>query len=369
MVEFRNLGPLEVTAAGSPVALGGPKPRALLAALLLRPGSVVSTDRLIGAVSGVAPPPGAVGALRAYASRLRAALPDGSQPLIYQAPDSLLQVGARDLDANESSDLMERARERAEAGDHGHAVELLDAALALRRGEALAEFDAADIDADGHFARLADLRLVAAEERADTLLHLGRGREVVPELETLVRAFPARELLSVLLTKALYAAGRQADALAVYRTLRRLLVEELGGKPAESTLAVHRQVLEQDPQLSLRSLGPTNLPRRATTFVNRTVELAEVSALIRTALLVTLTGAGGIGKSRLALEKARQARTQKHIVVRDDDAHPAPGGALSALSHVIHSHAHPFANIAVGRMRWAGHMSHSSGGKPPCAAA
>ena len=78
-----------------------------------------------------------------------------------------------------------------------------------------------------------------------------------------------------------------------------------------------------------------------------------------------LTGHGKAG----ALEKARQARTQKHIVVRDDDPHPAPGGALSALSHVIYPHARPSANIAVGRMRWGGHMSHSSGGKPPCAAA
>jgi DNA-binding SARP family transcriptional activator len=347
MVEFRILGPLEVTAADSPVALGDPKPRALLAALLLRPGSVVSTDRLVGALWGMAPPPGAVGALLAYASRRRATLPDGSRRPIYQPPDYLLQVGAGELDANEVSDLVGQARERTEAGDHGYAVELLDAALALWRGEALAEFDAADIDADGHLARLADLRLVAAEERADALLHLGRGREVVPELETLVRAFPARDRLSVLLMKSLYAARRQAEALAVYRTLRRLLVEELGVEPAESTRAMHRQVLEQDPQLRRRSLGsPTNLPRRATTFVNRSAELAEVIALIRTAPLVALTGAGGIGESRLALEKARQARTQKHIVIRDNDPHPAPGGAFSALSHVIHPHARPPANIA-----------------------
>jgi len=226
-VKFRILGPLEVTVDGAPVAIGGPKPRALLATLLLRPGAVVSTDRLVAAVWGDDPPRTALGALRAYVSRLRAVLApfEAGERLRYRAPGYTLAVADDELDAAEFAKLVVEARKCASVADHERAVELLDAALALWRGDALAEFDCAEIDVD--ITPLADLRLIAREERAEAMLHLGCGYQVVTELEALVQRFPKRERLAVLLMRALYSGGRQADAFTVYRELRRRLVDQL----------------------------------------------------------------------------------------------------------------------------------------------
>ena len=306
-MEFRILGPLEVVDGGVPVAVGGPKPRALLAALLLRPGSVLSTDRLVTAVWGAAPPRDAIGALRAYVSRLRTVMPGAR--LRWRAPGYLLDVAEGELDAAEFTRLLGLGREHAAAADYDRAVELLDAALALWRGDALVEFDAADIDADGHLGRLADLRLSAAAERAEAMLLTGRGREVVAELEVLTGLHPHREALFALLMRALYASGRQADALGVYRSLRQRLVDELGVEPSDATREVHRQMLEQDPALTPAGRAPAgNLPRRGAALVGREGAVAAVASALRAAPLVSLTGVGGVGKTRLAIEVAAGER-------------------------------------------------------------
>jgi predicted ATPase/DNA-binding SARP family transcriptional activator len=306
-VEFRILGPLEVVDGGSAVPVGGPKPRALLAALLLRPGAVVSTDRLVTAVWGAAPPRDAIGALRAYVSRLRVALP--GERLRWRAPGYVLDVAGDELDAATFGRLLGLARERAAVAAHAQAVDLFDAALALWRGDALIEFDAPDIDLDGHLARLADLRLAATQERAEAMLALGRGREIVAEMEGLVERHPEREALAALLMRALYASGRQADALAVYRALRRRLVDELGVEPSDATREVHRRMLEQDPALTPAAEAPAgNLPRRGAALVGRESAVAHVAHALRTAPLVSLTGVGGVGKTRLAVEVATRER-------------------------------------------------------------
>ena len=217
----------------------------------------MSTDRLVTAVWGADPPRDAVGALRAYVSRLRAVLPER---LRWRAPGYALDVADGELDAAEFRRLTGLARERAAVGDHRAAVDLLDTALGLWRGEPLDEFDAADIDRDGQLAHLADLRLAAVEERAAGLLALGRGRAVVGELAALVERHPDRETLAALLMHALYASGRQADALAVYQDLRRRLVEELGVEPSDATRALHRRVLEQDPTLAPVEHRPAHQP-------------------------------------------------------------------------------------------------------------
>ncbi len=306
-MKFCILGPLEVTVDGVPVPVGGPKPRALLATLLLRPGVVVSTDRLVGVVWGEDPPSAALGALRVYVSRLRALLPplEDGERLVYRAPGYALAVADGELDATEFTRLVVEARRHAAAAEHGRALDLLNGALALWRGDVLAEFDAVEIDADADIARLTGLRLAAMEERAEALLQLGRSREAVPELEALVQRFPERERLAVLLMRALYGCGRQRDALAVYQALRHVLIEELGVEPSEPARMVHRQLLEHDPALT--PAGPrllTNLPRRATSFVGRGEEVSRVAAALCESPLVTLTGVGGVGKSRLALEVA-----------------------------------------------------------------
>ncbi|MCH6170341.1 AfsR/SARP family transcriptional regulator [Pseudonocardia alaniniphila] len=284
--------------------IGGPKPRVLLASLLLRPGSVVSTDRLVEAVWGGARPPDPLGALRAYVSRLRAVLAplQHGERLRYQAPGYVLAVADDELDATEFARLVAEARDRASVGDPGRAVTLFDAALALWRGDPLAEFDFAQVNAD--IARLADLRLGASEDRIEAMLHLGRGHEVVTELDALVRRFPGRERLAAQLMRALYGSGRQAEALAVYRDLRRRLVDELGVEPSEPVRTVHRRLLEHDPTLAPAGEPATNLPRRATAFVGRDQEMRRIDTLMRDARLLTLTGVGGVGKSRMALEVA-----------------------------------------------------------------
>jgi DNA-binding SARP family transcriptional activator len=262
---------------------------------------------------GQGPPDEPLAALRAYVSRLRTVLPPHApaERLRYRAPGYAIAVGDGELDAVQFERLVSEARERAGAGERARAVELYDTALALWRGEVLAEFDPADIDPDAEIARLADLRLTATEQRAEALVDLGRGHEAVTELEALVHRLPERERPAALLMRALYGSGRQADALTVYRDLRRRLVEQLGVEPSEPTQIVHRRLLAHDPALRpARTRPPTNLPRRGTTFVGRAHEIARVAEAVRAAPLVTLTGVGGVGKSRLALEVAERDRSR-----------------------------------------------------------
>jgi predicted ATPase/DNA-binding SARP family transcriptional activator len=336
-MQFRILGPFEVAADdGVPVTIGGPKPRALLAKLLLQQGAVVPSDRLAGAVWGDTPPPNAAVALRAYVSRLRTVLPPvaGRPRLRYRAPGYQLELAEDELDAAEFGRAVAEARRHAATQDHGRALTLLDAALSLWRGEPLAGLDVAALDAEGDVARLAELRLTALEERAEAMLILGRGVEVVSELTDLVKRYPDRERLAALLMRALYGAGRQSEALAVYQGLRRTLVEELGVEPSEPTRSVQRQLLEHDPALLAVPVSrPTNLPRRSTSVVGRGRDIATVAAALRDAPLVTLAGVGGVGKSRLALEVAEAERPRFPDGVWLCELAPLPDGA--AVGHAV----------------------------------
>jgi predicted ATPase len=311
-VEFRILGPLELVSGAVRVSVGGSKPQTLLAVLLVHRGSMVSTDRLLGALWAQDPPPNALSALRAYVSRLRSVFEQagGGPSLRYQAPGYLLDVPAGQVDAAEFERLFELARSHTASGDHSGAVQVLEAALALWRGEALCEFADRDF-ARAEAARLSQLRLLATEERIDALLHVGRHPEVIPQLQDLVRLFPGRERPAVQLMQAFYGAGRQADALGTYQQLRGRLVQELGVEPSPPAQLLHRRILAHDPALaSINSRAASNLPRRTTTFLGRDGEVTDVSAALRIAPLVTLTGVGGVGKSRLALEVATREQTR-----------------------------------------------------------
>lgn len=312
---FRVLGPLEVTSGDDTVDrtvdLGGPKPRALLATLLVEPGAVVSVDRLVEAVWGDQQPGAPAVALRTYISRLRTALASGgaAERLRFQAGGYVLDVAAGELDATEFTRMVGEAKGLASTGDQNAALRSLDAALDLWRGDPLAEFT--DIDSVRDEAtRLADLRLVATEQRAELLIGMGRGADAVAELDVLLRRHPEREQLAVLLMRALYLSGRQADGLAVYRNLRRRLVAELGIEPSEPVQEVHRQMLARDTALIpvVAANRPTSVRRHRSSFVGRDAELRRVAAALRAAPLVTLTGVGGVGKSRLAMELAEQER-------------------------------------------------------------
>src|SRR5690348_12297436 len=208
-MEFRILGPLEVEENGRTLALGAPKQRALLAALLLAPNRPVSVDRLIDALLGVDPPASAANALQYHVSQLRKLLGDA---IATQQSAYLIRVEPDQLDALRFERLLAD-------GEHADA-------LRLWRDEPLREL-ADDPVAQAEARRLDALRLTALELRIESELALGRHAELVPELEALVRAHPLHERLSGALMRALYGAGRQADALDVYRRTRQTFIDEL----------------------------------------------------------------------------------------------------------------------------------------------
>ena len=249
-MEFRVLGPLEVWDEGGEVSLGGPKPRALLAVLLLHANEVVPTDRLIDELWGEDSPEGAAAALRVNVSRLRKALPQ--DVLTTRSPGYLVRVEPDELDLHRFERLVDEGRSLLARGLAADASERLRDALSLWRGPALADF-AYESFAQAAIARLEEIRLAAVELRIDADLALGRHDELVAELEALVAEHPLRERLRRYLMTALYRSGRQAEALDAYQDARRALVDELGIEPSTALQELERAILRQDPSLDLPS--------------------------------------------------------------------------------------------------------------------
>jgi DNA-binding SARP family transcriptional activator len=243
-VEFRILGPLEVVEDGRPLTLGGPRQRALLAMLLTRANEVVSNDRLIDELWGARPPPTATNALQYHVSQLRKTL-GPSKAIVTREPGYLIRVGPHELDLLRFQRLVEEARH----APADHASRLLHDALDLWRGPALADL-ATESFVQAEIVRLEELRLAALDLRVETDLALGRHRELVGELEVLVREHPLRERPRAQLMLALYRSGRQAEALDLYREGRRLLVNELGIEPGLELQGLERAILGHDPELS-----------------------------------------------------------------------------------------------------------------------
>jgi DNA-binding SARP family transcriptional activator/pimeloyl-ACP methyl ester carboxylesterase len=245
-MEFRVLGPLEAVVDGRPVALGGTKQRALLARLVLDGGRTVAAERLVDDLWGETPPDTARKMIQVYVSRLRKLLPENTlqtRPSGYQLT---IPPGSLDLDRFETR----RAAGRAalEQGRYEEAAHELRHALALWRGPALAEFTNEPF-AQTEGARLDALRTAALEERIQAELELGKPADAIPELETLVAQHPLREQLRAQQMLALYRAGRQAEALAVYQDTRRVLADELGIQPSETLRDLERRILRHDPDL------------------------------------------------------------------------------------------------------------------------
>lgn len=247
-VEYRLLGPLEAVASGESVALGGRTQRAVLGALLLQANQPVSVDRLVDAIWGGRPPATAEHAISVYVSKLRKRL--GSEAIGRAHGGYVLRVAPGRLDLDRFEALCRDARDALALDDPERACELLDDALALWRGPALADLQLESF-AQASITRLEELRLAAVATRAEAMLALGRAQDVVPELEGTVAEHPHDERLCGLLMLALYRAGRQADALAAFQSIRKRLSEELGLEPSASLRELERKLLERDASLDL----------------------------------------------------------------------------------------------------------------------
>ncbi|MER5206619.1 BTAD domain-containing putative transcriptional regulator [Streptomyces sp. NPDC002825] len=333
---FRLLGPLTVAdATGAPIPVtGGPKVRALLARLLLDAGRTVPVERLVDGLYGDEPPAGAQGALQAQVSRLRRALPPG---VAVEFSPAGYRLAVEDVDVLRFEALVREGARAGAAGDPVRAAALLREALGLWRGPALADVREAPFAA-GQAARLDALRLDAVEEWAAAELTAGGDPALlVRELEHLSREHPLRERLRGLQMRALGAAGRQAEALAVYEAVRAALAEELGADPSPELSAVHLELLRGgESTASQRTFPP--LPAPLTDFVGREGERERLTALMAAARLVTLVGPGGAGKTRLALEVGAGLRGEVRFVDlgvvagTGDGSGPASGEVAEAFA-------------------------------------
>jgi len=245
LIEFRVLGQFEVLVEGRPLELKRRKQRALLALLLLHPGEVVSTDRLIDELWAGKPPKTAVGSLQNLISDVRKAL--GRDILQTRQPGYVLDVAPEQVDLRRFERLVAQA---SHGGDAERRAELLREALGLWRGPPLADL-AFEAFASVEIARLEELRTAAHEQLIEAELELGRHSQVVPQLEALVAEHPLRERLRGQLMLALYRAGRQAEALEAYRQARETLVDELGIEPSTDLQRLEQSILRHDSDLDL----------------------------------------------------------------------------------------------------------------------
>ncbi len=303
---FSVLGPVTVrTADGRPVEIPEVKVRALLADLLAHRRRPVPAHVLIDDLWAEQPPANPTGALQTKVSRLRQALGSldaaGRDVVRSRKPGYVLDAAPDSVDADVFTSLAGQARRAESPADRAR---LLTDALALWRGAAYGEF-ADEPFARAEVLRLEEDRLVAVEDLAQARLDLGEHAELAARLGDLADGHPLRERLQAIHMTALYRAGRQSEALARFDAVRRTLRDDYGLDPGERLVALQQAVLRHDPALDPAPAGPrTNLPVPTTELIGRERAAATARSLLRTARLVTLTGPGGVGKTRLAVEVA-----------------------------------------------------------------
>ena len=351
--EFCLLGPLLVRRDGAALPVAPGKQRALLAALLLREGRVVSLYELTEVLWGTDAPPSARVAVQNHVMKLRKALGDGARIRTHPRGYEIC-VGNGELDVGRFEAHLAAARVAAREGSWNTAAERAGAGLALWRGEPLADVES-DLLATRDAPRLAELRLQATEILLDADIQLGRHAEVITEAQRLAAAHPLRERLHRLLMLALYRDGRQAEALAAYTRARQILVDELGAEPGGALRELHEQILKSDPALDLAALEtgaahspaalvPRQLPASVSGFTGRTSELSALDGILKeasadspgTVVISAIGGTAGVGKTALALHWAHQvagrfADGQLYVNLRGFD----PTGDPMAVSEAV----------------------------------
>ncbi|MEU6201814.1 BTAD domain-containing putative transcriptional regulator [Streptomyces sp. NPDC047061] len=336
-VRFTVLGPVRAWYGERELDLGSPQQRAVLVALLLRRGRPVTTAELIDAVWGEGVPAAAVSVLRTYVSRLRKVLePErgaGSPPrVIVSAADGYrADVPDHAVDLRVFERQVDEVKRLSDEGRVSEAAALSRAALDAWQGTPLAGLPGPLAEAEG--ARLGEQRLGVVELCLNLDLQCGRHSEVIAELTSLTGEHPLREQQWRLLMLALYRSGRQAEALAAYRTIRSTLVTELGIEPGTALRELHDRILAADPALELAATAgrpepptaasaagsvahsprPAQLPADLPAFTGRAPELARIRALLpdtdglqATVVISAIGGMAGIGKTTLAVHWAHE---------------------------------------------------------------
>ena len=364
--EYRILGPVEVVLGGQPVPLAAPRQRALLAALLLEANRVVSVDRLTEQLWGESPPAQARNTIQSLVLRLRRLLtpirpPGGGEVLVTRQPGYLLRVAPDQLDLARFEKLHAAGRAALADGSPRPAARLLREALALWRGEPLSDVAGSGLD-EVEAPRLRERRLQALEGRIEADLLLGQHGDLIAELPALIAEHPLRERLYGQLMLALYRAGRQAEALEVFHTLRSRLIEEIGVDPGAELRATHQAILRGEvdrapstqvsaPAAPAPHRPPAQLPLDVLGFAGRDGELAQLDTILTetgrqaaAAVISALSGTAGVGKTALAVHWAHRVRDQfpdgqLYVNLRGFD----PGGAVMSSADAVRGFLDAFA--------------------------
>lgn len=356
-VELAILGPLEASVDGRPVHLGGPRPRLVLAALLLDAGRVVPVERLVDAVWGDEPPASARALVTVHVSALRKAFVQaGCDAEVIETVSGgyRVRLDTVGVDARRVDDALAAARRAAGCERHDEAAALLREALALWRGPVLEASRPAGTGAG--VARYDELRVVVLEEWADAELTLGRHREVLGELTSLVAEQPLRERPRAQLMLALWRSGRPASALDVYRQGRQALVDELGLEPGSALRELHQAILrdeappESDPGSAPDTVAdappprPAELPPAVPAFTGRAEELAALDAMLdqqgRHLPVAIVSGVAGVGKTSLAVHWSQRVAErftdgQLFADLRGHDLEARPVAAEAVLERFL----------------------------------
>lgn len=332
-VEFRLLGHVEARLDGRRLDIGHARQQCVLVALLVDVNRPVDADHLIDRVWADDLPHRARNALAAYMSRLRQVFDGTDVQIVRERGSYLLKADALSVDIHRFRHISSQARATADPAD---AADLFDNALGLWRGEPFASLDTPWINEVRN--ALAAERIAVTLDRNDAALKAGRHADLLGELVIAAQANPLDERLAGQLMLAQYRSGRQADALETYRQMRERLVDELGVDPSPTLRDVYQRILEGDQQAPRPVATPDHspvvtLPRRATRFVGRAQELSRLADALQRGPLLTLTGVGGVGKTRLALEVAGRERERFRDGVWLCELAPLDDGA--AVGHSV----------------------------------